>query len=427
MAWDIDRRAPLWPAPADVTCFDVAVTATHVVCGLESGEAIPYDLRAGTAREQLFDLQIGGIRDLAPSLDRRSLVAVATNSAVAGRWSLDGRSIIAPIIGAPGARPVNYSPDGSLVILNSLRPGSPIQLAPRQLWDTQRLELWKELRLFAAIFTPDGRLVVGFEDGTPGFLDPRTGSRSPLSPLHSVEISTPVAFDAVRQRMAFGYADGVFDQHDLVTGQRVGASTTSRDSAEVTGLAYLQGGTVIAVARGGQVEFLDADSGTAVLDPVKGPHVAASPDGSVLVTSTIDGDVTLRDPATARPIAPEIAGAGGRTNAIEFSSDNTRMLVVSRGGAAHLYDVASTRQIGRTLRVELQANVAGNGATLRSDGRQLAGATEHGVQLWDLDPDTWRDAACRLAGRNLTHDEWDRYIPQGEPYRTTCPQWPADT
>jgi hypothetical protein len=103
------------------------------------------------------------------------------------------------------------------------------------------------------------------------------------------------------------------------------------------------------------------------------------------------------------------------------------MLVVSRGGAAHLYDVASTRQIGRTLRVELQANVAQNGATLRSDGRQLAGATEHGVQLWDLDPEAWREAACRLAGRNLSHDEWDRYIPQGEPYRTTCPQWPADT
>jgi len=426
MAWDIDRRAPLWPAPADVTCLDVAVIAKNVVCGLDSGEAIPFDLRAGTASGPLFDLQLGGIQDLAPSLDRRSLVAVATNSAVAGRWSLDGRSIIAPVIGAPGAHPVNYSPDGSLLILNMLRPGSPIQLLPRQLWDTQRLELWKEFLLFAAVFTPDGRLAVGFENGSPGFLDPRTGSRSPLSPPHNLQISSPVAFDSVRQRMAFGYADGVFDQRDLVTGRLVGASSTSRDVPSVTSMAYLRGGSVIAVARGGQVEFLDADSGAAVLEPVEGQRVAASPDGSVLVTSTIDGDVTVRDPATARPTAPEIAGAGGRTNAIELSNDNTRMLVVTWGGAAHLYDVGSTRQIGRTLHVELTANVAQNGGTLRPDGQQLAVATEHGVQLWDLDPDVWREAACRLAGRNLTRDEWERYMPQGEPYRATCSQWPAD-
>ena len=108
-------------------------------------------------------------------------------------------------------------------------------------------------------------------------------------------------------------------------------------------------------------------TGAPVLDSVKGDSVASSPDGSVLVTSTIDGDVTLRDPTTARPIAPEISGAGGRINNIELSDDNTRMLVVTWGGAANVYDVGSTRQIGRTLHVELEANVAQVGATLRPD------------------------------------------------------------
>jgi DNA-binding SARP family transcriptional activator/class 3 adenylate cyclase len=427
MAWDIDRGAPLWTAPADVTCSDIAVTDRQVVCGLDSGEAITYDLLAGTAGGPLFDLQIGGIRDLASSHDRRSLVAVATNNAIAGRWSLDGRSIIAPIIGTPGAHPNSYSPDGSLLLLEWLQPGSVIQPAPRQLWDTRRLELWKELRLIAAVFTTDGRLAAGFEDGTGGLLDPRTGSRSWLSPPQGAEFSIPPAFDPVRKRMAFGYADGRVDQRDLVTGERVGASIASRDFADVDGLAYLRGGTVIAVARGGEVKFFDADTGAAVLEPVKGQSVAASLDGSVLVTSTIDGDVTIRNPATARPIAPEIPGAGGRTNNIEISDDNTRMLVVTGGGAAHVYDVGSTRQIGRTLRVDLDANVRQVGASLRPDGRQLAVAAEHGVQLWDLDPETWRNAACRLAGRNLTREEWESYIPQGEPYRATCPQWPTAT
>jgi hypothetical protein len=32
--------------------------------------------------------------------------------------------------------------------------------------------------------------------------------------------------------------------------------------------------------------------------------------------------------------------------------------------------------------------------------------------------------ACHLAGRNLTRAEWNQYLP-GQPYQTTCPQWPA--
>jgi WD40 repeat protein len=223
---------------------------------------------------------------------------------------------------------------------------------------------------------------------------------------------------------AFGYADGTVDQRDLVSGRVVGAKLTSREFADVTGLAYIQAGRVLAVARDGNVEFLDADSGAPVLNPVTGQRVAASPDGSVLVTSTADGDVTLRDPRTARPTAPEIGGPGGRTNNIVLSHDNSRMLVVTWSGAAQIYDVDSARQIGRALPVELNVGTAQNGATLRPDGRQLAVATEYGVQVWDLEPDTWRDAACRLVGRNLTRDEWERYLPPGQRYHTTCAQWP---
>ena len=36
----------------------------------------------------------------------------------------------------------------------------------------------------------------------------------------------------------------------------------------------------------------------------------------------------------------------------------------------------------------------------------------------------WIDAACELAGRNLTHAEWDRYIGDLAPYRRTREQFP---
>jgi WD40 repeat protein len=42
--------------------------------------------------------------------------------------------------------------------------------------------------------------------------------------------------------------------------------------------------------------------------------------------------------------------------------------------------------------------------------------------FWDLRPTSWEAKACQLAGRNLTHDEWDQFV--GGDYRRTCPRWP---
>ena len=43
-----------------------------------------------------------------------------------------------------------------------------------------------------------------------------------------------------------------------------------------------------------------------------------------------------------------------------------------------------------------------------------------------IDPPIWRDEACTLAGRNLTEEEWERYLPNEGPRQATCPQFPLD-
>ncbi len=56
----------------------------------------------------------------------------------------------------------------------------------------------------------------------------------------------------------------------------------------------------------------------------------------------------------------------------------------------------------------------------------LMGDTEHQRMIfWDLDPAVWRVRACEAAGRNLTQEEWTKFLPEGEPYHVTCPQYPA--
>lgn len=39
--------------------------------------------------------------------------------------------------------------------------------------------------------------------------------------------------------------------------------------------------------------------------------------------------------------------------------------------------------------------------------------------VWSLDPAGWRAAACAIAGRDLTVEEWTQFLP-GEPVQSTC-------
>jgi hypothetical protein len=46
------------------------------------------------------------------------------------------------------------------------------------------------------------------------------------------------------------------------------------------------------------------------------------------------------------------------------------------------------------------------------DGRRLATVGFDGAStLWDVVPDHWLGAACKVAGRDLTAAEWRQYLP----------------
>jgi hypothetical protein len=62
--------------------------------------------------------------------------------------------------------------------------------------------------------------------------------------------------------------------------------------------------------------------------------------------------------------------------------------------------------------------------TFEPSGRWLFTVSQGGTLLrWRLRREDLVDLACRLAGRNLTREEWSQYL-GGEPYRKTCPDFP---
>ncbi len=58
------------------------------------------------------------------------------------------------------------------------------------------------------------------------------------------------------------------------------------------------------------------------------------------------------------------------------------------------------------------------------DGKILAsGGKDNTIILWDVDFESWKNRARRIANRNLTKTEWKRYLGDA-PYRPTCPDLP---
>jgi WD40 repeat protein len=87
-------------------------------------------------------------------------------------------------------------------------------------------------------------------------------------------------------------------------------------------------------------------------------------------------------------------------------------------GEAILWDVASHKQIGTTLPTQSPGPHAL--AFLPGGGQLVAASASGSVLVWDVEPAAWRTRACTIAGRTLTRQEWEEFLP-GRPYQNVCP------
>ena len=141
-----------------------------------------------------------------------------------------------------------------------------------------------------------------------------------------------------------------------------------------------------------------------------------------LFVSSYGGELTQFDLDSVEPIRA-FGGSRGYIQHVLGTSDGT--LIATSGGdrSVTLYDVAEGVRLGTPLII---ADNASNLIALSADGRRLAIPSSDGVQIWDLEPKHWVDAACQVAGRNLTREEWDTHIGDLAAYRATCPDFPQD-
>jgi WD40 repeat protein len=113
---------------------------------------------------------------------------------------------------------------------------------------------------------------------------------------------------------------------------------------------------------------------------------------------------------------------GGHTDQIRgkyFTPDGQSLLTYGGDGTIRVWDL---KDPGRDP-VVLRHDASVDHVVLSENGKWLISDTQQGVYIWQWSIEDVRDLACRLAGRNLTEDEWAKYMGAAS-YEETCEQWP---
>ena len=448
IVWDLARARPIAPPLAGHTGLVRSVAFSR------DGREIVSTSEDGTLR--LWDAATGAPRG-EPLAGHRDAVTAA-------RFIQDGRDRIASI-GLDGSlrlwNPRTVSPLGApladgghrLVSLAVSPDGKRIAGAGEDL----RLHLWRvgarrngdspdprdepptgDIALppwpaptLALRFSPDGaRLAAGGYDGSLRILDGRSGQ--PLGepiPAHPGPVSA-LAWRPDGKLVATGGWDATVRVWHP-DGRPAGPPLAGHDHWIAALAWHPDGRSLVSASADRSLRHWHAAPGPQFGQPIGHPlgghdnwvlAVAFGPDGRRIHSGSADETLRTWDAATGDPIGDPLEGHRHWVTDLAASPDGRHLVSASWDRTLRLWHAETGVPIGRPLeghedRIQTVA--------FRRNGQLIHSASRNGaLHLWAA-PTRWPDMLCSKLTRNMSPEQWKRWVSKDIDYLPQCPDLPA--
>jgi DNA-binding SARP family transcriptional activator/WD40 repeat protein len=283
----------------------------------------------------------------------------------------------------------------------------------------------------AGSWRPDGgRFAFGTANGYVRVFDD-AGRLRTMAKVSPVTV-TGVDYAADGETIATSDVTGRVALFDATTGSSVGSPVQLRGPA--TGVALAPDGrTAFVVTRASPLTpgsnptfdrwaLLDLETASVIrtgsLPETNWYWDDFSPDGAHVAVSFGSGRVWIVDTRTGRPVDAPAPVHQSAISFLSWSPDGSQILSDDVGGTMELWDSADGT-VQDTVTVPGDVSGVGQFRPRTTDVTILDGFGN--VFTWDTRPDHALDFACRIAGRDLTADEWRTYVGEGDPI-SVCPR-----
>ena len=405
--------------PAPCPWLAVAQARSTVFCGDLWGGIEESSLDTGLPTGRQLDSQLGAVGPLTVSPDGDELVAIGAGSSAISRWSLDGSGAITQMIARGQVAAAGYDPSGTSIVVAARAPWATNwnDLIEYSVWDPRmdaaRLRV-PGLAQFVEWAGTDTLLGLFDAIGGYGYLGISTGEHVEGDPLPP---NMTGLFRDPGRRTYLTDVTGTITPTDPGTLRRLEPQMRF-DGLAVAISASADGATLAVTTKKDGVSttrLVDAATGATISPDLTGPELTVMAGPGELIAA--DDDRLLRYSVPELEPIDALPGPQGGLTSLQVSDDRRTLAAGASNDTVTLYDLGAGIRLGDPIPSESPLITPGY---LRPDGRELLVNMRDGIAVWNLDPEAQFDAACRLAGRNLTREEWATYFGAIAPYRSTC-------